>query len=246
MLTKTYSENKSETIGVTDIAGNITSQQISINYIDKTTPKATVSYSTQNPTNQNVTVTITVDKEIQEVEGWELDESKKILTKEYTQNGGENVTIKDLAGNETEAVVQVYNIDRTAPEATVDYSTTQETNENVVAIITINEAIQVPSGWILDEENGLIYKEYDANTEETVIIKDLAGNETEVEIIINNIVKPNTENNEGNTNTPNTNETEGEQILIPHAGLSTIIPIIIIVVLFGTISLIKYKKYKEF
>ena len=246
VLTKTYSENKSETIGVTDIAGNITSQQVSINYIDKTTPKATVSYSTQNPTNQNVIVTITVDKEIQEVEGWELDESKKILTKEYTQNGGENVTIKDLAGNETEAVVQVYNIDRTAPEATVDYSTTQETNENVVAIITINEAIQVPSGWILDEENGLIYKEYDANTEETVIIKDLAGNETEVEIIINNIVKPNTENNEGNTNTPNTNETEGEQILIPHAGLSTIIPIIIIVAIFGTISLIKYKKYKEF
>ena len=248
VLTKTYSENKSETIGVTDIAGNITSQQISINYIDKTTPKATVSYSTQNPTNQNVTVTITVDKEIQEVEGWSLDESKKILTKEYTQNGGENVTIKDLAGNETEAIVQVYNIDRTAPEATVDYSTTQETNENVVAIITINEAIQVPSGWILDEENGLIYKEYDANTEETVIIKDLAGNETEVEIIINNIVKPNIENNEGegNTNTPNTNETEGEQILIPHAGLSTIIPIIIIVAIFGTISLIKYKKYKEF
>ena len=248
VLTKTYSENKSETIGVTDIAGNITSQQISINYIDKTTPKATVSYSTQNPTNQNVTVTITVDKEIQEVEGWSLDESKKILTKEYTQNGGENVTIKDLAGNETEAIVQVYNIDRTAPEATVDYSTTQETNENVVAIITINEAIQVPSGWILDEENGLIYKEYDANTEETVIIKDLAGNETEVKIIINNIIKPNAENNEGegNTNTPNTNETGGEQILIPHAGLSTIIPIIIIVAIFGTISLIKYKKYKEF
>ena len=248
VLTKTYSENKSETIGVTDIAGNITSQQVSINYIDKTTPKATVSYSTQNPTNQNVTVTITVDKEIQEVEGWILDESKKILTKEYTQNGGENVEIKDLAGNETEAIVQVYNIDRTAPEATVDYSTTQETNENVVAIITINEAIKVPSGWILDEENGLIYKEYDANTEETVIIKDLAGNETEVEIIINNIIKPNAENNEGegNTNTPNTNETEGEQILIPHAGLSTIIPIIIIVAIFGTISLIKYKKYKEF
>ena len=242
-LIKIYEQNTTETINITDIAGNSTAQEISINYIDKIAPKAVVKYSTLNPTNQNVIVTIEVDKEIREVEGWTLDQSKKVLTKEYEQNGEEEVTITDLAGNEITAIVNVNNIDKIPPELEIKYSPTEPTEENVIVTIIANEEIQIPDGWIEGEDKNIIYKEYDANTEEIVVIKDLAGNETEANIKIENIIK------KGN-NGQNADQTSGDETLAdkeyPAAGIGKILLICIgVIIITGTIGFIKNKRYKN-
>lgn len=237
-LTKTYTENKTETIVVKDLAGNITTAEVVVNNIEENKLKATVKYSTVEPTNQNVIVTITADKEMQEVEGWKLDASKKVMTKEYTENKEEEITIKDLVGNTTKANIKITNIDKIKPEVKVDYSNKKATDENVKVTIEANEEIRIPKGWIQDDvKNNIIYKEYDANTEETVTIVDLAGNETEVQIKIDNIIG-NVTNNNGDDTISN--------IDIPKAGIRTGILIAIIFILIcGIVTYKKYGKYKD-
>ena len=70
-------------------------------------------------TRENVTVTITANEEIQAVQGWTLSSDKKTLTKEYTENIKETITVKDLAGNETQANIEISNIDKSLPETIV-------------------------------------------------------------------------------------------------------------------------------
>ena len=83
--------------------------------IDRRPPKANVNYSTIEPTGKNVTVTIEVDEDIQEVEGWSLSQDKRHLTKEYEENQSEIVEVKDLAGNTKNVEVNVKNIDKEKP-----------------------------------------------------------------------------------------------------------------------------------
>ena len=55
---------------------------ITIVNIDKTAPSLNVSYSTTNPTKENVKVTITSNEEVQDLSGWTISNDKKTLTKE--------------------------------------------------------------------------------------------------------------------------------------------------------------------
>ena len=188
-LTKEYGANTKETITVKDLAGNEKQATIEINNIDKTGPSVNVEYSTQNPTKGNVKVTITSNEEVQSVTGWTLSSDKKILTKEYSANTKETVTIKDLAGNEKQATIEINNIDKTGPSVNVEYSTKNPTRENVIVTITANEEIQGVIGWTLSSDKKTLTKEYSANTKETIAVKDLAGNETQVNVEISNIDK---------------------------------------------------------
>ena len=134
-------------------------------------------------------------------------------------------------------------VDTTPPELEIEYSTTEPTEENVIVTIIANEEIQIPDGWIEGEDKNIIYKEYDANTEEIVVIKDLAGNETEANIKIENIIK------KGN-NGQNADQTSGDETLAdkeyPAAGIGKILLICIgVIIITGTIGFIKNKKYKN-
>ena len=189
-LTKTYTENKSENIEITDLAGNISTATIEIKNIDKEKPIVEVKYSTKEQTLNDVIVTIEANEELQEVEGWQLSDDKKTLTKTYTKNGEETITIKDLAGNNIEETIKVENIDKEKPEHEVKYSTTLSTNEDVTVTITANEEIKSIEGWTLSEDKKVLTKTYTENTEETITIKDVAGNSaSETTIKINNIDK---------------------------------------------------------
>lgn len=131
-------------------------------------------------------------------------------------------------------------VDTTPPELEIKYSPTEE---NVIVTIIANEEIQIPDGWIEGEDKNIIYKEYDANTEEIVVIKDLAGNETEANIKIENIIK------KGN-NGQNDDQTSGDETLAdkeyPAAGIGKILLICIgVIIITGTIGFIKNKKYKN-
>ena len=156
---------------------------------DNTGAKVEIVYSSKNPTNKNVTATINSDEQIQEIAGWTLSSDKRVLTKEYSRNANENITIKDLVGNETQVNIEINNIDKTVPIANVGYSTKEITEEKVKVAIVANEEVQNIVDWELSTNKKILTKEYSTNTKETITVKDIAGNETQVNIEINNIKK---------------------------------------------------------
>ena len=192
VLTKTYAENKTENIEVKDLAGNTSTEVIEIKNIDKEKPIVQVKYSTKELTLNDVTVTIEANEELQEIEGWQLSDDKKHLSKTYTKNDEENITIYDLAGNSIVETIKIENIDKDKPEYEIQYSTTLSTNEDVTVTITANEEIQSIDGWNLSEDKKTLTKTYTENTEEEIIIKDFVGNSSSKTIIkISNIDKIN-------------------------------------------------------
>ena len=83
---------------------------------DKNAPICKVSYSVEEITNQNVLVTITSNKEMEQVSGFELSSDKKTLTKEVTENENKKVIVRDLSGNCAEVEYNVNNIDKEPPK----------------------------------------------------------------------------------------------------------------------------------
>ncbi len=186
-MTKKYAENVTETVTVSDELGNTSEVSISINNIDKTPAKVTVSYSPDTKTTGTVTVTLTSDKAMKEIDGWTRSEDHKSMTKTYTENMKETVIVKDHVGNKTEVNVHVTQIDHDAPEIEVSYSTTESTKDKVIVTITSNEPMNELEGWDLSEDKLSMSKEYTDNIEETVTVSDLAGNTKDVTISIDNI-----------------------------------------------------------
>ena len=137
-MTKTYTSNTTETVTIKDLAGNTATVTVKIANIDKTAPTAQVSYSTTELTNQDVVVTIKANKQLQAINGWTLLSDKQTLTKTYTSNTTETVTIKDLAGNTTTVTIRVDNIDKTdpAPKPTPTFELKQyQIKNNYIVII---------------------------------------------------------------------------------------------------------------
>ena len=186
-FTKLYSENTTETITVLDLVGNQATVDISIANIDRVAPEVSVSYNNTNPTNGDVTATITSDKDLQDIEGW-TKVSATEFTKTYEENTNESVEVKDLAGNTATANIEITNIDKTAPEINVTYSTEDPTNVSVVATISSNEDIQDVEGWSKVSATEFT-KEFAYNATETITVSDLLGNTATVSVEITNIDK---------------------------------------------------------
>ena len=112
--------------------------------IDRTSPNLEINYSNKELTYENVEVTINADEEIQEIEGWILQEDKKTLKKKYNKNTKEKIEVKDLSGNITNTVIEIDNIDNKAPIIEIidiSNSNTQYpdyANKDAEIIITIN------------------------------------------------------------------------------------------------------------
>lgn len=97
---------------------------------------------------------------------------------------------KDVSGNETIVSSKAFNFDNEGPSVEVNYSITEETNENVVVTISANEKMQKVDGWTLSNDKKELKKDYKTNvSNERVVLKDLLGNSTEVFISITNIDK---------------------------------------------------------
>lgn len=189
ILMKEYTANTEENITIKDLAGNTSIAEISINNINKDELTLQTSYSTLNPTNENITVTIKSNLELKQKEGWNLAEDKKILTKEYSKNTQEKIKLESIYGQTKEVTINVNNIDKVAPNIEIKYSTLNYTQEPVTVTITANEEIQAINGWTRSSDRKTLTKEYSKNTEEEITIKDLAGNERNAKVTINNIVE---------------------------------------------------------
>ena len=187
VLSKTYYQNTTETVTIYDSLSNAIPVEIIVNNIINDSPECEVSYSTIEPTNGEVTVTITSNREMKELEGWTLSEDKMTLTKTYNQNVEENIELEDIYGNKTTA--NINNIDKEKPILEISYNTQELTNEKVKVEIKSNEQLQKPDGWEISSDGKTISKYYFENEVSTLKVQDLAGNETEIEVKVENIDK---------------------------------------------------------
>lgn len=206
-LERVYDANTSENMIVTDIAGNTTKTNVVVEGIDKTAPKADVTYEI---TEDGVLVTIKADEAVQDVEGWtKVDD--QTLQKLFTENGIEEVIVQDAVGNQTMVTVTVDSIDKESPIVKVEYDTTPE---GVQVTITANEPIQTPEGWTKASDT-VFTKLYTENTEEKITIYDLSGNSTDITIFVTGIgsetgeeTKPGEEGKPGDSEKPQTEDAE--------------------------------------
>lgn len=190
---KVYTEAKKDSITVTDIAGNVSEKaSFEVKRIENIAPTAEVGYSNDGqPTNEDVTVIISTNVECNVPDGWERvpgSAKRNQFQKTYSENTEETVTLTSLSGVTGSVVVTVTGIDKVAPEADVEYSTTEITSGSVIVTIRANEPIQTPEGWT-KVDDVTFTKEYTHNVDRNVNIYDLAGNGNDVDIRITNIVQ---------------------------------------------------------
>lgn len=248
MLTKIYTENVDEYIDVYDLAGNKSTIPVKISNIDTNEIQARVEYSETKLTNKSVTVEIMTNKEIKEIEGWTLSQDKMKLTKEYMENADETVKLQDFVGNEREIKISVQNIDMVSPKVNVSYSTLKLTNDDVIVTIISDEQVQELNGWTISEDGKMLKRIYSENNQEVLKIYDLAGNEIEVEISVNNIQKDNTKDNAQElekNNSENSYIQDTAPMRIPNAGKSSLKLLIIIAIIVSILLWIKNRKFKD-
>ena len=88
-------------------------------YFDQTAPAAEVTYSTEEPTDGDVVVTIISNEPLDGTnlpEGWVLSADGLTAVKTYQENTEETVAFTDGAGNVVTAEIRITNIDRTPQE----------------------------------------------------------------------------------------------------------------------------------
>ena len=147
--------------------------------IDKTLPEVNYTLGTDN----KVTVTV-VEENIEEIIMTKDDIEIEFLDL-LEEEGKYSVIVTDKAGN---TVTKEYVFDITGPVIDVTYTPNDGlTDEKVLVTITGNEELQELTGWTLSSDKLSLTKEYGENIIETIEVRDVVGNITEVEVIIDYI-----------------------------------------------------------
>lgn len=128
-----FKENGSYTFRFKDETGNIGEATAVVTWIDKKEPEASITYDINTVTNKNVVATLVPDEEIS------ITNNKGKSTYTFTDNGEFTFEFKDKAGNTGSKTVKVDWIDREAPHVHIEYSTTELTNSDVIAILVADE-----------------------------------------------------------------------------------------------------------
>ena len=86
--------------------------------VDMTSPTLEIDYSSKEKVNieTGVKVTIKSDEIVQEIDGWEISENKKEITKIFHENIKQEIKIYDLSGNESIAKIEIHNICENKPQ----------------------------------------------------------------------------------------------------------------------------------
>lgn len=165
-----FDDNGKFTFEFVDEAGNIGTATAEVTWIDKEAPTAELSYSTKELTNGDVTVTIGNFSE----DGVSILNNDNSNTYTFKDNGSFSFEIVDKAGNKSTVIAEVDWIDKVAPTAKVEYSTTDITNGSVEAkLVDISESVEIVS------EGGETHT-FDENGTFNFVIRDKAGNESTI------------------------------------------------------------------
>ena len=169
--TYTFTENGTHEIRFIGPAGNTGTAIAEVTWIDKTPPAATVTYDIRELTKQDVTATVTFDEggvTILDEEGNKLENGD---THVFTENGSYTFYYVGPLGNRGTAVATVDWIDKTAPTAEIEYSTTESTNGEVIAkLVNASEPITITNN------NGSDTYTFTENEEFTFEFVDKVGN----------------------------------------------------------------------
>jgi hypothetical protein len=133
----TFSENGSFAFEFVDEAGNTGSATATVDWIDKEPPTAALVYSITGPTNQDVIVTLVPSETVTVTNNGGIDAYT------FADNGSFTFEFIDLAGNPGSVTAAVAWIDKTPPTATLSYSTTGPTNQDVNVTMVPSEPVTV-------------------------------------------------------------------------------------------------------
>ena len=173
----TFTENGSFEFVATDQAGNVTTKTVTINNIDKTTPIITVGNYNTTPTNQDITVTASVDKG-----------TLNVTSHTFTENGSFEFIATDNFGNIITKIVTITNIDKNNPSKPAISVT-----DNKLTILngTDSESGVKATLYQLNNGNWAVYSDVVMLADGAYVIKaktvDNAGNESSIEIYNANV-----------------------------------------------------------
>jgi len=171
-------------ITATDKAGNKTIVTFTI---DRTAPIINVEYSADGTELvEKVTVTITSNEKLQELQGWTLSEDGLTLTREYTSNTYEELQVSDLAGNKVNVTIDLNYIGN---KVTFNPSLTLENlvaNKVKATITSLKQLTLDEEGWkeIIENELYKYEKIYSTNGKYEVSYTDSDNNTGIIEINI--------------------------------------------------------------
>lgn len=122
-LILTFTENSTYKVRFSDQAGNVTVESVTISGIDRTAPNITLGELSGG--GQSASIPVTVDENCTvSVDGRELSFTAGVeQVVSFSNNGSYTITATDSAGNKSERVVTVGNIDRIMPFITFSNST---------------------------------------------------------------------------------------------------------------------------
>ena len=156
--------------------------------IDRTAPIINVEYSSDGTELvEKVTVTITSNEKLQELQGWTLSEDGLTLTREYTSNTYEELQVSDLAGNKSNVTID---LDYIGNKVTYNPSLTLENlvaNKVKATITSLKQLTISEEGWTESLEDGIYKYEkvYDTAGEYNVNYTDSDNNTGVINIKIN-------------------------------------------------------------
>ena len=196
----TFDENGSFTFIATDLAGNVTEKPVVIENIDKEAPEAKVAYSTTSPINTDVVATIKPNDIVTYTNLDQLPDyvafNEEASTLTFSKNGSFELKFNDKAGNPGSLVVAVNNIDKEAPVGSLTYSSSEWTNQDVTATVTVTKPVtfkeinSLPETVTFTKVDDLTYTLTFAENEKVNLeFVDAAGNKGEVEVNVTNIDK---------------------------------------------------------
>ena len=172
-----FKNNGEFTFEFKDLAGNTGSITAKVDWINKNAPVGTITYDKTTITNQDVVATLTVQ------DGVRIINNGGVNTYTFRENGSFTFEFVDEAGNKGTATATVDWIDKVAPTGEITYSTTDITNQNVIATLTTSEQVTITNN------NGLNTYTFNENGEFTFEFVDAAGNKGSVVAKVNWINK---------------------------------------------------------
>ncbi|MFS0689999.1 Ig-like domain-containing protein [Sporosarcina sp. 179-K 8C2 HS] len=185
-----FTENGSFELKFKDRAGNTGSVHVTVKNIDKVAPVGSLVYSKTEPTNEDVTATLTFTKPVtfknledlpDTVTYTKVDDQTYTLT--FPENKNVSLEFVDAAGNTGEVEINVANIDKIAPTAKVHYSTDKPTNQDVVVTIEPSEDVTILNN------NGSPSITFTENGNFEFLFVDRAGNTGTAQVNVDNIDK---------------------------------------------------------
>ncbi len=188
-MSKKYLKNTTDTVKVTDLAGN--NKDVSIEITGIVTEKYKVIVNYEEQASNRVKVTITSNKILKATGDWTISDDGYSMYKYYSTNIDEQLEVENV-DNEKQTVKLKYDLVIYDWNLKVTYSKETLTNENVIVSIISDTELNAVDGWQLSGDDLSLTKVYNENTTESVEVKTFEGDKRTVNIEVKNIdkVKP--------------------------------------------------------